>query len=113
MPANQTHGERWIPTPPRIPTQRFPAVEKCIYCDGASGLTDEHVIPLGLNGPFILPKATCEVCADVTKRIEDHLLRGPFQSVRAVLDMPTRRKRQRPSTFMLTAVRKEPRRRST
>jgi len=107
MSANLPPGERWIPTPPRIPGRRFEPVDKCIYCDGTEGLTDEHIIPLGLNGPFILPRASCELCADVTKRIEDHLLRGVYLAARAVLGMPTRRKNQRPSSFLITAERED------
>jgi hypothetical protein len=47
------------------------SVGVCIYC-GASEceLTDEHIIPFGLGGADILPKASCKDCARITGKFE-------------------------------------------
>jgi hypothetical protein len=62
-------------------------VGRCIYCDADDvKLTDEHIIPLGLYSPGILPKASCPKCAVVTSRIEGKVLRSEFGSIRLHLE---------------------------
>ena len=87
-------------------SRRYPPVGKCIYCqrDGVP-LSDEHIIPYGLNGDFILPKASCRTCADVTSGIERELLRGEMRQVRAALSFRSRRPSQIPKTFPLDVTR--------
>lgn len=78
------------------------AVGHCIYCgvgESARPLTDEHIVPYGLYGLMVLPKASCAACAAVTSRFERTCLRKMFGSLRAHLDLPTRRKKDRPNTF--------------
>lgn len=78
----------------------FPAVGQCIYC-GASEyalgstrrLADEHIIPLGIGGKFVLPEASCQKCERITGRIEsialnNHLL-GPRRHLRLRGRTPT------------------------
>ena len=51
---------------------RYPPVGRCIYCGSAEGqLSDEHIMPLALNGRLILPKASCEACQKRTQKIEE------------------------------------------
>ena len=44
----------------------YPPVGRCIYCGSTDTLTDEHIIPLALNGTGLLPKSSCVACAKIT-----------------------------------------------
>ena len=84
----------------------YKPVGHCIYCSRADvPLSDEHIIPLGLNGTRVLPKASCEACAKVTSRIEHGLLRGEMHQVRAALSFTTRRAKEMPTEFPLLVTR--------
>lgn len=78
------------------PSEKYAPVGYCIYCR-AHGvpLTDEHIIPLGLGGNLVLPKASCAKCAAITGRIEQFCLRNMFGVVRARMQFPTRRPKER------------------
>ena len=84
----------------------YTAVGACIYCGTSEGrLTKEHIIPLGLGGNWILPKASCDTCSAITRDIEQFCLRpmrGPF---RIRLRLPTRRPKERPTTLPLEIIR--------
>lgn len=41
----------------------YQPVNVCIYCGGTGALSDEHIIPFGLGGRWVLPKASCAECA--------------------------------------------------
>lgn len=61
----------------------FKPANRCIYCDeGKPPFTREHVIPRGLGGGFIYPKASCESCRKIIHEIETYCMRGPFLSHR-------------------------------
>jgi hypothetical protein len=89
----------------------FKPVWFCIYCgDGIvkeatkRKLGAEHVIPFGLGGTQILPRASCKSCGKITGKIEEtcqHMMLGP---IRIGLNLPTRNPQDRPT--MLTLVRK-------
>jgi hypothetical protein len=76
----------------------------CIYCsDGVvrdatkQKLSAEHVIPFGLGGHQILPRASCKRCARITGMVEEtcqHMILG---STRIRLNMPTRSPASRPT----------------
>lgn len=74
----------------------------CIYC-GAKGkngsLSDEHIIPYSLGGEDILPKSSCQNCADITSKIERYCARNLFGQARVKLNIKTRRPKERPLTF--------------
>ena len=60
----------------------YQPVWRCIYCGAAptrkGALGKEHIIPQGLGGTLILPRASCRSCEDITKRIEKvHTYLGP------------------------------------
>jgi hypothetical protein len=76
----------------------FPiVVGRCIYCRAdAVSLTDEHIIPFGLNGEWVLKDASCKTCARVTSALEKEILRGEFWPLRTRLGMKTRREKERP-----------------
>lgn len=77
--------------------RKFKPVNFCIYCGRSDGLlTDEHIIPLALNGVFVLPRASCNDCADITKKFEQKVARTIYGPLRIKLGFKTRRKKDRP-----------------
>lgn len=84
-------------------TYRFPPAKICIYC-GAQGteIGDEHIIPLGLNGTVILPKASCRTCATITGAFEGICQRTILGNYRIKRNFMTRRKKGRPKTILVT-----------
>jgi len=73
---------------------------QCIYC----GATDrplhrEHIVPYGLNGEWILRRASCLECAKIISKIELQILHIELSAARAALNFPTRRKDKRPRKF--------------
>jgi hypothetical protein len=61
----------------------FVPANRCIYCpDSKPPFTREHVIPRGMGGGMILPKASCAKCQEIIKEIETYCMRGPFLSHR-------------------------------
>lgn len=89
----------------KIPTVRLKSVGRCMYGQEISGLTDEHIVPFGLNGPWVLPEASCKTHRDITSRLERHVQRGPWLAARTVLGFPTRHPNERPERFTLYAER--------
>lgn len=71
-------------------------IGKCIYCGTTNPpLTDEHVIPYGLNGDVKLLEASCQECAKITSRFERIILRDSLFVLRAALGSKTRNKKER------------------
>jgi len=71
---------------------KYDRVGECIYCGGKWGkLTDEHIVPYGLGGNWILPESSCERCAKITSQTEFEVLRKQLIQVRARLDLPSRK----------------------
>ncbi len=68
----------------------YSAIGRCIYC-GAENvtLTDEHIIPFGLGGNWILPKSSCKACATITGQFEQFCLRSMLGNTRIRLNLPT------------------------
>lgn len=87
-----------------LPAQKkvvYSPVGKCIYCNSEDGLTLEHVIPYGLGGRIELPEASCSECAKITSNFERTCLRTMYGPLRLLYEMPSRRKKKRPSTLPL------------
>jgi hypothetical protein len=84
----------------------YKPVGRCIYC-GASGgkLTREHIIPFGLGGSWVLPDASCKVCAAITAKVEQFCLRPMLGRFRIQMKLPTRRPGERPDALPLEIVR--------
>lgn len=81
-------------------------VERCIYCGVNSvELTDEHIIPLGLGGNWILPKSSCKTCAAITGKTEQFCLRPMLGNLRIRLKLPTRRPKERPTELPIEFIR--------
>lgn len=84
----------------------FPVhVGACVYCGSKQGLSDEHVIPYGLNGEWKLLAASCAVHRDVTSGFEGEVQRGAFMVPRASMGLKTRRKTERPTLLPVTLSR--------
>lgn len=80
----------------------FEPIGQCIYCGAAEGqLSREHIIPLGLGGTFVLPSASCSVCAEATSKVERSYLRNCLGAFRQSVMLPTRRKASRPEKLSL------------
>ncbi len=80
----------------------FPSKGVCIYCGERSApLGDEHVVPLSIGGKHIIQKASCSKCEDITKKFEQDVMRGLWGQARVAYNAPTRRKKERPRSFML------------
>jgi hypothetical protein len=72
-------------------------IGQCIYCGTRERpLQREHVIPLSLDGTIILHKASCDKCADITKKIENRVTRDMLGPFRSAMDIRTRRPKERP-----------------
>lgn len=70
-----------------------PKIGACIYCgNSAEKLSDEHIIPYGLNGNWKLLDASCESCAKITSKFERVVLRDALLATRAALGFRSYRK---------------------
>lgn len=83
-------------------------VNRCIYCGNvADVLTDEHVIPEGIAGSWILPKASCEACQKTVGHAEFQVQRVCMGEIREKLGLGKRRSARkaadRPARFLTLA----------
>jgi hypothetical protein len=74
-------------------------IGKCIYCGSEENLTNEHIVPRGLAGPWQLLSASCRNCSKITAAFERDVLREYFILVRTNLGLPTYHRRNRPRSF--------------
>lgn len=75
----------------------YAPVGQCIYCGDDSRpdlLQREHIIPKGLNGTVVLPKASCPRCAAITAEFERVCLQKMFVDARIHLGLASRRHRR-------------------
>jgi HNH endonuclease len=93
---------------PAQPARTYASVERCIYCGSTEELSDEHIIPLGLGGRLVLPRASCAICSPKTSKRERTCLRTMYGPLRLLYGLPSRRKQERPSGLQLK-VKKTPR----
>lgn len=77
---------------PPHPPKRYPSVGECIYCGGKENLSDEHLIPFGFGGRWVLPDSSCESCSAKTSLFEMVCLRTMYGPLRQLYDLPSRRK---------------------
>jgi hypothetical protein len=90
---------------------RIEPAGRCIYCGAKSydplrpelPLGDEHIVPLSLGGKSLLPAASCKRCEGVTSAFEGTVARSIFGPMRIALNLPTRRRRDRPTVLPLKA----------
>lgn len=74
-------------------------VGSCIYCGSQTSLSREHIIPYALQGNWVLPKASCPVCARITSEFERKVLRDSLSAVRRAAGFRTRRPHEQPTDF--------------
>ncbi|MGA1998122.1 MAG: hypothetical protein ABSH45_20335, partial [Bryobacteraceae bacterium] len=75
-------------------------IGECIYCgERDAPLGTEHAVPYGLNGPWTLLRASCDVCAKITSRFEHDAMRRLWPDVRNALAMQSRRRDKRSTTL--------------
>jgi hypothetical protein len=86
---------------PSHPEKTYAAVNRCIYCGTNEKLSDEHIIPFGLGGRWVLPKSSCVECAKKTSAFEHTCQRTMFGPLRMYYDLPTRRRKERPKKLPL------------
>ena len=92
---------------PKPEPRTYAPFGKCVYCGSATELSDEHIIPFGLGGRWVLPKASCNVCSVKTSRVERTCLRTMLGPLRLLYGLPSRRKDQRPEKLELRIKRTE------
>lgn len=88
----------------RLPAQQdksYRSVDRCIYCGDSTGLGGEHIIPYGLGGRWVLPRASCTACAKITSAFEGTCQRTILGPLRMHYNLPTRRPDERPTTLPL------------
>ena len=69
---------------------------RCIYCGSTESLSAEHIIPFALAGNLILLDASCPPCSRITAQFEQTCCRLIMGPTRIRMQLPTRRRRQRP-----------------
>lgn len=85
----------------------YKPVGKCIYCGSTENLSNEHIVPRGLNGNSVLPKASCEKCAKITSEFERDVLKNLFLDARVSLGLKTRNPEERPTFLNQTVIKDE------
>ena len=81
---------------PRAAKFEYPPVNYCIYCGNVKNkLTDEHIVPFGLNGNLVLPMSSCTECAKVTSAVELRVLRGFMENGRRAMGISSRHKKHK------------------
>jgi len=81
--------------------KKYTAANCCIYCGAIERLSDEHIVPFGLGGRWVLPKSSCADCAKTTGAAERTCQRTMLGPLRMLYDLPTRRKKERPKKLRL------------
>lgn len=92
------------------PARRLPSPGKCIYC-GALGvpLAEEHVIPFAIGkNATILEGSCCDKCQKIIQPYEQRVLRHQLGVFRAMVEAPTRKKKDRPKVIRLPLVEIKP-----
>jgi steroid delta-isomerase-like uncharacterized protein len=80
-----------------VPSMRH--IGRCIYCGSTASLSDEHIVPRGLNGPWLLLKGSCRECSAITSAFERKVLHEQFIVPRAALGLRTYHPKNRPKEF--------------
>ena len=90
----------------RTPARRIPSPGKCIYCGLTNVvLTDEHVIPYAIGkNATILERSCCKVCQSTIQPYEQEVLKKQLGVFRAMVESPTRNKKDRPRVIALPLV---------
>jgi hypothetical protein len=92
-------GQWHVIAGPGAPERRLAPVGACIYCRQAeaegNALEDEHIIPDGIGGDLILPKASCRPRAVRINRWEQEAQKGNLGITRDAVGVKSRKRRGR------------------
>lgn len=78
--------------PVTVPHHTYPPAGKCIYCNEAPiVLREEHIIPHGIGGRLVLPKASCLVCQGITTRFDSKVQNNMMSDFRTRMGFVNRR----------------------
>jgi hypothetical protein len=94
------------------PEMRDWELDKCLYCNATEllprtgkPLTEEHVIPKGLGGPYVIKHASCDACQKhINENIEQPILAGGMLAPRRHLKIRGRNRKHRASDYPYVAV---------
>lgn len=64
----------------------------CIYCPRTDSLSDEHIVPAGLDGNAVRRDASCPDCARITSAFESRVLDN-IRDIRAGLGLGSKRRK--------------------
>lgn len=66
---------------------------RCIYCGRSDvPLTDEHIVPLGLNGYQVIRNASCAACQQTINTIESNYMQKQYGVLRDIVGRRSRKK---------------------
>lgn len=78
----------------------FTGKDCCIYCKATNvRLTKEHIVPYFIGGQHVIERASCDACADITKKFEQDVARELWGDARNAAQAPSRRKKHRPKNL--------------
>ena len=83
-----------------MPRRRFPSLGRCIYClrrFPPEDLTEEHIVPEGLNGSLMFEKAVCGTCRTKTSQTyENKALNKELYVPRRILELRKQKRKKKP-----------------
>src|SRR3954453_4972241 len=92
----------------RHPTISYPPKGYCIYCGRRDGiLTDEHILPFGLGGCYLLPKSSCEDCQKLIHPVETICMRKMLRAYRVRIGLAGRHTDSTPASFSLDVINRD------
>jgi hypothetical protein len=92
-----------------IPVIRYKRVGHCIYCKNEDNLplSNEHIVPLGISGRWILPASSCTACAAITSDFDGQCQESMMGAAKTQLGL-RRRKHPRPAKWIMAPVGEKP-----
>lgn len=90
-----------------IITIRKDPLGRCMYCEnGVPPFTNEHIMSRGLNGEWLLPESTCDICKKEIDTFETPVLKsGWLSDPRLVLGLRSYKAKNQPTHIKMTFLR--------
>jgi hypothetical protein len=88
--------------PQRVAPKIYPSFGRCIYCLEVfppDELTDEHIIPLQLEGGWVIEKACCEPCRKMSNTFEHKAMYADLLVPRIILRLKRSRRKSAPPSL--------------
>jgi len=82
------------------------SLNQCMYCGNVDlPLTDEHILPRGLNGRLILRKSCCATCQQMIGAVETSVLKsGWLSDPRLVMGLRSYKPKKQSTNVKMTFV---------